>query len=128
MGIVAHLQVRKEHHFCAGFGQLIQRAHGDIDLIADAADIYANGGGQFLQQYAANSSYHGSFSPSTMASIHQPISRPLRTRRRPVAASALFESEFANGDTCAWQIAQARASAESGAGKPFNDSSRCTMC
>src|SRR5258706_2037935 len=107
MRILAHDEVREEGYRCAGGWQRIKGAHRHIELIAHAADLHQDLrrvlGGQLAGQMP------------DQTSLPFRIRNP-RSGRSPSLAP------------CAWQMAQASASAASSEGSPGSSSRRRTMC
>src|SRR5690606_39782914 len=56
--VVAHLQMGMQNDLGADIGQLVQRAHGYDDFVADAPDVDVDGGGRLVDQDAADASDH----------------------------------------------------------------------
>src|ERR1041384_4956305 len=105
--ILAHDEMRVERHRIAGRGQAVEGAHRHVDLVANARDV-----DEHLRRILGHQ-------PSAQPPDHPSL--PL-LRRRPLVE---IEPSCA---PCAWQMAQASASAASGEGSPGSASRRRTMC
>src|SRR5712691_4318677 len=107
MGVLAHQQVGVQRHAVAGRGQVEERTHRHVDLVAYAGRLE-----QYLGRILGNEL-------AGQAANH--VNRPFRKE------SPLVEKPPSRLP-CAWQIAQASASAASGLGSPGSASSLFTMC
>src|SRR5882672_1577570 len=105
--VLTHDEVREEAYRLAIGGQRVERAHRHVELVGFAADI-----DEHLRRMLRREP------PGESA---DQMSLPLRMRSPRVARRP-------NCAPCAWQIAQASASAASGEGSPGSASSRRTMC
>src|SRR5947207_121595 len=105
--VLAHHEMREQAHGLAGRRQLVEGAHRHVELVGDAADVH-----QHLRRVLRR---EPPGQPADQTSL------PLRTRK-PFVESAPSLPPWA------WQIAQASASAASGAGSPGRASRRRTMC
>src|SRR6185436_11088587 len=105
MRVLAHHEMRMQRHGLAGGGKVVERAHRHVDLVADAGHIEQHLRGIFGYEGARKTTDH--------------LDRP---RRYP------FTEKSPSLPPCAWQIAQASASAASGLGSPGSASSLRTMC
>ena len=57
--IFAHRQMGEQADRLAQRGQVVKRAHGHIDLVANAVAIHQHLGGRFFKQCACQSADHG---------------------------------------------------------------------
>src|SRR6267143_651408 len=105
--VLAHHEMREQAHGLASRRQLVEGTHRHVELVGDAADVH-----QHLRRMLRGEP------PGEPA---DQMSLPLRTRK-PFVESAPSLAPWA------WQIAQASASAASGAGSPGRASRRRTMC
>src|SRR5689334_6424221 len=105
--VLAHDEMREEAHRLAVGRQRVERAHRYVELVGDAADI-----DQHLRRMLRREP-PGEAADQTSLPLRM---RSPRVARRPSCAP------------CAWQMAQASASAASGEGSPGSASSRRTMC
>src|SRR5688572_20060341 len=116
VGIFAHHEMREQRDLFARPRQRIEGAHRHVDLVAHAVAGDDDLREALLQQDALDAPDHRR--PSRLAAGSMRM-RPERTRR-PRAG-------IAPRPPCAWQIAQARASAASGPGRPGSCSRRRTI-
>src|SRR6185503_9904170 len=107
MRVLAHQQVGVQRHAVAGRGQVEEGAHRHVDLVAHAADFE-----QHLGRILGN----------------ELAGKTTDQTKRPFFTLKFFVSTLPNRPPCAWQIAQASASAASGLGSPGSASSLFTMC
>src|SRR5258706_207158 len=107
VGVLAHEQVRVQGYGIAGRGQAEKSAHRHVYFVAHAAGLHQHLGRILGQQLA------GKTTDQT---------------RRPFFILKFFVSTLPSRPPCAWQIAQASASAASGLGSPGSASSLFTMC
>ncbi len=59
--VLAHHEVRQQRHFFAAGGQVVERAHGHIHLVAHAVAVEQDLRGGFFQQRAGQLAYHWGF-------------------------------------------------------------------
>src|SRR5581483_4288035 len=105
--VLAHHEVREQADGLAICRQRVEGAHRHVDFVGDAADI-----DQHLRRVLRREP-PGEAADQTSLPLRM---RSPRMARRPSCAP------------CAWQMAQASASAASGVGSPGSASSRRTMC
>src|SRR5256885_1127947 len=105
--VLGHHEMREQAHGLAGCRQLLEGAHGHVELVGDSADVH--------QPWRRVLRGEPPGEPADQTSL------PLRTRKPFVESAPSLEP-------WAWQIAQASASAASGAGSPGRASRRRTMC
>src|SRR2546430_1597139 len=107
MRILAHDEVGEQGDALAGCGQVVESAHRHLDLVADSARFHHDLRRVFLEKDAGEPPDHTSL--------------PLFTRNPRVGIAPR------PCPPCAWQMAQASASAASAEGAPASPRSRFTI-
>src|SRR5260221_13888536 len=107
MGIFAHDEVGEQGDALAGRRQVVEGAHRHLDLVADSGRLDQDLRRVFLEEHAGEPPDHTS------------LPRFTRNPRVGIAPRPW--------PPCAWQIAQARASAASAEGAPASPSRRFTI-
>src|SRR6185369_15870110 len=107
MRVFAHDEVREERHGLADARQVVERAHGHVDLVSHAGGHHDELGRILLRELARDAAEHESL--------------PRFTRRPRVTMAPRPSPPWA------WQMAHASASAASGLGTPGSLSNRFTI-